>query len=749
MAVLYPPRIPSTIPAFELKADGNISIAVPFSLNRLTGITEVQGFKLKIKTVQNNTFLLDIEQDCVLNDSSGILTFNINLQSYDNYNTIKKYFNEGDYFKLQLANYADNRDNLLYSDVGIIKATGAIECKIKNFQGNGYNMANQKIIGYYRNNDSTEKLYSSRFIIYDENNNIYEDSGELLFNNVLNGVVSEDSWGGTYFSAEIEYTRLKELDKTKFYFITWQIRTTNNLEKITPKYIMAQREIPNPLNARLIAELNFDEGYIDLRLASNRVIEGINQTTSGKFIISRNSSKTPEVWDEVFVFDLYQELPDRHLWLDNTVEQGVTYTYAIQQYNDYGIVSGRILSNAVTADFEHMYLSDKDRQLKLAFNPKVSSFKPVILETKTDTIGGKYPFIYRNGHVYYHELPISGLISCQLDDFNLFTSENEFQEIQDELEKITDHSSKVIVKERLFKREVLQWLTNGEVKLLRTPTEGNFIVRLINVSMSPMEQLGRMLHTFSATAYEIEDFSFKNLVNQNLLKSADVDLDGNMQYKTINMFDYQSNESIQIDNVYGLKIEDAVPGSYIRTSPGGSYNLDGESEDTISTDIYIGLTGNYEVYLDNSFSIIIDKATFPQGLITYNYKFTESSSFDEIENISVASLSKTINKEVNDYNKINVLNELLGDIVNCQVTMIYNIDFQKKPEEKFKGVNKNDKELYSLEIYYENGEKFITNLIDSDFYQLKNINKISNILVGGGLVVNALYEYIIINRIGE
>jgi hypothetical protein len=102
-----------------------------------------------------------------------------------------------------------------------------------------------------------------------------------------------------------------------------------------------------------------------------------------------------------------------------------------------------------------MYLSDKDRQLKLAFNPKVSSFKPVILETKTDTIGGKYPFIYRNGHVYYHELPISGLISCQLDDFNLFTSEDEFQEIQDELEKITDHSSKVIAKERLFKREVL------------------------------------------------------------------------------------------------------------------------------------------------------------------------------------------------------------------------------------------------------------------------------------------------------
>jgi hypothetical protein len=41
-----------------------------------------------------------------------------------------------------LANYTDTTDNLLYSDVGIIKATGEVECVIKNFNANGYNMAN-------------------------------------------------------------------------------------------------------------------------------------------------------------------------------------------------------------------------------------------------------------------------------------------------------------------------------------------------------------------------------------------------------------------------------------------------------------------------------------------------------------------------------------------------------------------------------------------------------------------------------
>jgi hypothetical protein len=50
-----------------------------------------------------------------------------------------------------------------------------------------------------------------------------------------------------------------------------------------------------------------------------------------------------------------------------------------------------------------MYLFDGDRQLSVKFNPKVTSFKTNILETKTNTIGSKYPFIFRNGIVNYKE----------------------------------------------------------------------------------------------------------------------------------------------------------------------------------------------------------------------------------------------------------------------------------------------------------------------------------------------------------
>jgi hypothetical protein len=87
------------------------------------------------------------------------------------------------------------------------------------------------------------------------------------------------------------------------------------------------------------------------------------------------------------------------------------------------------------ADFENMFLSDGKRQLKIAFNPKVSSFKETILEQKTDTIGSQYPFFFRNGHIRYKEIPISGLLSYYLDDNELFTTLEELNLVNTDIKR--------------------------------------------------------------------------------------------------------------------------------------------------------------------------------------------------------------------------------------------------------------------------------------------------------------------------
>jgi hypothetical protein len=88
-------------------------------------------------------------------------------------------------------------------------------------------------------------------------------------------------------------------------------------------------------------------------------------------------------------------------------------------------MSGRLKNyeGKIHCDFEDAFLYDGERQLKIRFNPSVDSFKSTILENKVDTIGNKYPFIFRNGIVNYKEFSISGLLSLLGDENKEFTKD--------------------------------------------------------------------------------------------------------------------------------------------------------------------------------------------------------------------------------------------------------------------------------------------------------------------------------------
>ena len=74
---------------------------------------------------------------------------------------------------------------------------------------------------------------------------------------------------------------------------------------------------------------------------------------------------------------------------------------------------------------DDIFLSRGDKQLKIRFNPQLSSIKRNINEVKIDTIGSKYPFIRRNGDMNYITFPIGGLISSEMDENNNFSSKKE------------------------------------------------------------------------------------------------------------------------------------------------------------------------------------------------------------------------------------------------------------------------------------------------------------------------------------
>jgi hypothetical protein len=194
-------------------------------------------------------------------------------------------------------------------------------------------------------------------------------------------------------------------------------------------------------------------------------------------------------------------------WFDTTIQSGVWYKYALQLINtsnNRGFI--KVNEKPFIINFDDMFLTSKDRQLKIKFNPTVNSFKKVISETKVDTIGSQYPFIRRNGAVNYAQFAIGGLISFQMDEDQTFITDEElfsYKSLVKRYEKFKDNEDENLdypitdandfVKEKRFRDAVIQFLNNGEAKLFRSPTEGNYIVQLMDVNFTPNQQLGRMV----------------------------------------------------------------------------------------------------------------------------------------------------------------------------------------------------------------------------------------------------------------
>ena len=357
--------------------------------------------------------------------------------------------------------------------------------------------------------DTTERVYTYRFDLYGPDGTIVETSGDLLHNS-SNDTELDSSYD--------EYNFAHSLAIDFVYQIQYTVITVNKLTFSTPKYRISQQDSLDPdMKAKLIAEANYENGYIDLSLQD--LSNGLN-LVSGGFVLSRASEMDDyAIWNEIYRWRMFADIADGPIFRDFSVEQGKHYRYAVQQYNADNLFSNKIISNICQADFEDAFLYDGHRQLKIRFNPKVSSFKVDVLETKTDTIGAKHPFIFRNGRVSYKEFPISGLISYYSDEDNFFVKDKDIALV----EKTTDLTSENMLSEREFKLQVLDWLTDGKPKLFRSPGEGNYIVRLLNVSLTPQDPLGRMLHTFNCTAYEVAEniyqalFLLKNLTQLPIL----------------------------------------------------------------------------------------------------------------------------------------------------------------------------------------------------------------------------------------
>lgn len=534
MAKLYPPYIEGTLPAFCLDDKGDGKITIPFAHNKAVSLADIGSLMyVKVKTVQNDVLIgsNSAEWTDTVDSKKVIADGQIEIE-VNGYSALGGVWQPqvGQFYKIQIA-YGDKQKVVgYYSTVGVIKCTSKPEVTIVDMSEDKVNNNSNLFVGQFKQvegGDVTEKVYSSKFTITDLRGNEIATTGEIL-HNVENNPNSYTSIDEMYFNRDLEFGEI--------YKIQYEVVTNNGLEYSSPEYLLTQQKsLTMKLQGTLKAECNTEEGYVDVSIVGYRDENGVEEVGNGAFVLSREDSSNPGYWDELGRFSLKYESPTKTIFRDFTIEQGKTYTYSIQQYNKNKVYSDRKKSNKVYADFDDMFLFDGKRQLKLQFNPQVSSFKTQLAETRSETIGSKYPFFFRNTRVGYKVFPISGLISMLTDDNQFFTTYKNIlrEDFFDDrhhtkhnsrhMPEVYDHHwdiNKNFTSERLFKLEVLDWFNDGKVKLFKSPGEGNYLVRLMDTSLAPQATVGRMLHTISSTAYECADNSYSNLIQYGIIEDS-------------------------------------------------------------------------------------------------------------------------------------------------------------------------------------------------------------------------------------
>jgi hypothetical protein len=218
-------------------------------------------------------------------------------------------------------------------------------------------------------------------------------------------------------------------------------------------------------------------------------------------------------------------------YYDYAIENETEYSYRKIIANIYAHYLDQNLRSKIKASFDDIFLSDTDTMLAVRYNPNISGYKYVTQEAITNTLGGKYPVIRKNGDTRYRQFSLSGTLymnASKYDEAGASTSVV-WQNYSDFFDHLGEQPSLYVKdltrlkgytnKDRLERqvREIaIDFLTNNSIKLFRSPTEGNMIVYLSGVSFTPNKQSGRNVYDFSCTVTEVCEYNMENIKKYNL-----------------------------------------------------------------------------------------------------------------------------------------------------------------------------------------------------------------------------------------
>ena len=440
----------------------------------------------------------------------------------------------------EVANENNNKDIIIINNRSITDLVGKM-----NFTNLEYGEEEQDRLKSYRiylynKNDLSNLLYDSG-IQYPDSINVINQAVEFLFQDesYYRFIINIETLAG--------YTDILILD----FFVSNQYDDEDRIND----------------ECKIKCELDKEDGRIKIVLTNLDKI--ITSTFDGDLIFRRSSQDSNfTYWEDILRVDnsLLRKIENTKThfftWYDYTIESGKMYQYAVQKiiYNNNRESHRGLLKMAesyyIQVDLEDSFFTTYNNQIKIKFNPQVTNFSKTVAENKIETVGSKYPFFFRNANIGYKTFSVSGTIHSLTDENYIFLNKNNFLMVDtiknDEVDSVFYHDSKeqnikneekedlnrkkIYGKyydnlalsnglindyddynyEKIFRDLIIEFLTDGKPKLFRSATEGNILVRLMNVSFTPNQTVGRLFYNFSATAYEIDDFNLSNCIKYNI-----------------------------------------------------------------------------------------------------------------------------------------------------------------------------------------------------------------------------------------
>lgn len=556
---LYPPIVPDTLAAFVRTQ----TCRIYFSLSIYDSAADIRNVQISLVNQATNASILNptkypsgIKLAELMYDSTAQGDYKYYVEIVPDVDTtdsdiIGSSFEINQYYIAQLRftsimvdqqtipNTGEGLDTWLYenreyfsewSTMCLIKGIDQPHISINNLDADTTTILSNplvRIIGklYYEDNSNeTEYLKSYNFSIF--------NGASLLFKT---NEISTNQYNPNEFNYEITYN----LNRGVEYTLTFTYITNNSFtESINYNFIISNESVDD-LDAILTLTPEDEDGrikfYIDFTNGTN---------VNNNLIIKRASSKTNfNIWETIKTLSHNSNIIT-HTWYDTSIENGVWYKYRVEEDNQSG--TSKILQSdtPVICISENMFLTTGNKQLKLQFNPAVSEFKYNVSESQQNTLGSKFPYVKRNGNNFFRSFNISGLITALIDEdfwYNPHFQNGEFQETNniqtfsspDEIygssknlysEYNINHSINQyedFIYEREFRQKVMDFLYDNTIKLFRSTTEGNVLVKLMNISLQPVNELGRRLYSFSAAAVEIDDYNAENCIKYNIINKKD------------------------------------------------------------------------------------------------------------------------------------------------------------------------------------------------------------------------------------